>query len=152
MMNDIQVNSDEIKDLKIQIIDKPMKIAKSTGKPNKRSITLKENTRKSGQVKLATKKQQQPETVQYQVINIDISDSSSNEDNILVLKQKSKKKKNLVVKQSTLPSVQNNFDYYTLKNDIIKELKKKKKKSKPKTVAPTPTPAPNHIKKKLLNF
>jgi hypothetical protein len=164
-MRDIQVNSDEIEDLEIKTVDKPMKIAKSTGKPDKRSITSKENAKKAGQIKLAKKKQQQPEIVQYQVIDTDISDSSSDEDNVLVLKQKSKKKKNLAVKQSTLPPIQNNFDYYTLKNDIIQELKKTKKKSKPKVikvVAPTPTPAPapiaqpeqlsDHIKKKLLNF
>jgi hypothetical protein len=56
-MSDIQVSSDEIKDFETKTVDKPMKIAKSTGKPDKRSITSKENTRKAGQIKLAKKKQ-----------------------------------------------------------------------------------------------
>jgi hypothetical protein len=44
---------------------------------------------------LAKKKQQQPKTAQYQIIDIKISDSSSDENNLLILKSKSKKNKRI---------------------------------------------------------
>jgi hypothetical protein len=106
--------------------------------------------------------------VQYQIIDTEISDSSSDEDNVLVLKPKSKKnKKNLAVKQSTLP-IQNNYDSLNNKIDQLTKLMKKKK-TKPKTkiikvAAPIQVSQPisvpiaqpesmtEHMRKKLLNF
>ena len=171
------INSDDIAELQAEILTepKPKRIAKRTGKPDKRTITSKENAKKAGQAKLAKlKAEKEQQELQYEVVEGDLSDSSSSEDdNVLVLKQKSGKgKKKMAVKQSTLP-VQNSFDFYSLKNDIdqIKQVMNGlsvKKKAKPRTkiikvAAPVPTPAPlpiqqqpeqmsDHIKKKLLNF
>jgi hypothetical protein len=167
-MADIEITSDEI-DKMMEEASKPKRIAKSTGKPDKRTITSKANARKAGQAKLAKLRQPPP-----QIIEDDMSDdSSSDDDNVLILKQKSNKNKK-AAKRAVMPAQPDNFELFTLKHDIeqMKQMmyglaKKKKQKAKVVNTAPSappiqaPAPVPivpqtdiiaDHMKKKLLNF
>jgi hypothetical protein len=170
-MTDIEITSDEM-DQMINETSKSKRIAKSTGKPDKRTITSKINARKAGQVKLAKLKE-----LPLQIIEDEMSDdSSSDDDNVLILKQKSNKNKKVATKRAAMPAQPDNFELFTLKHDIeqmkqlMHGLAKKKQKTKVIKVAAPPPPiqAPlpvavvpivshtdiiaDHMKKKLLNF
>lgn len=163
----------EIQEITDEIMDKPTekkRIARSTGKVDRRSITSKINLKKGGQMKLEKLKHQKEHPEEYQIIDNSIDDdsSSSDDDNVLVLKQKSKKKPIKSIKP-----IQGGNDMSTILNemnqmkDIISNLTTKKKKSKKKVIVkqvqtPIPTQLPiqqtpnqqmsNHIKKQLLSF
>ena len=81
-------NSDEIQVIEDELLNKPKRITKSTGKIDKRSITSKENAKHAGKIKLQKLKQEK-EQPPLQLIEGDLSDD---DDNILVFKQKSKKR------------------------------------------------------------
>jgi hypothetical protein len=168
-MTDIEITSDEL-DKMMEEASKPKRIAKSTGKPDKRTITSKINARKAGQAKLA--KLRAPP---LQIIEDEMSDdSSSDDDNVLILKQRSNKNKKVATKRTAMPT-QPDSELFNLKNDIeqmkqlMQGLAKKKQKTKiikvaapvPPIQVPPPVAVPvvpqtdiiaDHMKKKLLNF
>jgi hypothetical protein len=129
-MSNSEKNQEEI----TEVQPKNFRIAKSTGKPDRRSITSKENARFAGKQKLQKLKNEQNDE-HYQIVeqlSASSSSDSDSDDNVLVLKQKSGKGK-----QKKKPIVDNN-DYLkqeidNLKN-MIQSMSKKKKKTKTKII------------------
>lgn len=151
-------NSDEIQVIEDELLNKPKRITKSTGKIDKRSIISKENAKHAGKIKLQKLKQEK-EQPPLQLIEGDLSDD---DDNILVFKQKSKKR---ATKRSVIP-VQTASEYASKRDiDELKQMFQLLAKKKPKTkiiklAAPAPVPYQQPVndsmatfmKQRLLNF
>ncbi len=151
-------NSDEIQVIEDELLNKPKRITKSTGKIDKRSIISKENAKHAGKIKLQKLKQEK-EQPPLQLIEGDLSDD---DDNVLVFKQKSKKR---ATKRSVIP-VQTASEYASKRDiDELKQMAQLLAKKKPKTkiikvAAPAPVPYQQPVndsmatfmKQRLLNF
>jgi hypothetical protein len=149
-MADIEITSDELDKMMNEAL-KSQKIAKSTEKPDRRTITSKANAKKAGLAKLA--KLREPP---LQMIDDISDDSSSDDDNVLILKQKSKKNKKAATKRAVMPIQPDNFKLFTLKHDIeqMKQmmygLSKKRKPKIIKVAAPAPVQAPIPVQAQFL--
>jgi hypothetical protein len=155
-------NSDEIQVIEDELLNKPKRITKSTGKIDKRSIISKENAKHAGKIKLQKLKQEK-EQPPLRLIEGDLSDDdSSSDDNVLIFKQKSKKR---ATKRSAIP-VQTASEYASKRDiDELKQMAQLLAKKKPKTkiikvAAPAPVPYQQPVndsmatfmKQRLLNF
>lgn len=133
----------------IQKKKRPPRIAKSTGKPDKRTVTSKLNAKKAGQVKLQKK---------YNIEEVSDNDSSDSEDESVIVLKKGKGKKKQLPEPSQPISIPINNDYEAMKKELdeMKKLMAEQKKpiETPKVIEPVKQfdPLAGIIRSRCLNF